>query len=484
MCAICRRSFLRGTAGLAAASGFLSSGLSAFAQAGSALSGSRAAANLPARGDFVIRNAYVMTMDPQLGDIPNGSVHIRNGFVAAVGTSVDAPGAAVIDGQDRIVLPGLIDTHWHMWHTLFRGLSGDKREEGFFPTVTRFSGAMTAEDMYQSTRLAAAEGLNAGITTVHSWCHNIRSRAHAEADIRAINDVGLRGRWSFGQAIDQPGDQTIRLADLEALHRDWGSYANERLLSLGMAWRGIYRGNAFLPTEVYKTEFDTARRLGIPITVHIGTVKTQTAGHIEGHARQNLLGPDVNIVHGCSANAAEIRMVKDSGASISILPHSEMRGGWGFPLLGEFMEAGVPVGLGVDTNALVGDTNLFAVMKFAVAVENARGASEFKLSARRALELGTIDAARVLGLDSQTGSLKVGKRADLIAVATDQLNMGLSTDAAHTLVECTQPANVETVVVDGRILKQAGKLTALQPAQIVREARTSLADIRKRANWR
>ena len=90
----------------------------------------------------------------------------------------------------------------------------------------------------------------------------------------------------------------------------------------------------------------------------------------------------------------------------------------------------------------------------------------------------------MLGLDGQVGSLKPGKRADLIAVATDQLNMGLSTDAAHTLVECTQPANVETVVVDGRILKQAGKLTALQPAQIVREARTSLADVRKRANWR
>ena len=71
-------------------------------------------------------------MDPQLGDIPNGSVHVRNGTIVAVGASVEAPGVQVIDGRSRIVLPGLIDTHWHMWHTLFRGMSGDKREDGFF----------------------------------------------------------------------------------------------------------------------------------------------------------------------------------------------------------------------------------------------------------------------------------------------------------------------------------------------------------------
>jgi cytosine/adenosine deaminase-related metal-dependent hydrolase len=142
----------------------------AFAQGTSDTRFERPAITLPQRGEFVVTNAYVITMDPQLGDIPNGSVHVRNGAIVAVGASVEAPGVQVIDGRSRIVLPGLIDTHWHMWHTLFRGMSGDKREDGFFPTVTRFSGAMTAKDMYASTRLAAVEGLNAGITSIHSWC--------------------------------------------------------------------------------------------------------------------------------------------------------------------------------------------------------------------------------------------------------------------------------------------------------------------------
>jgi cytosine/adenosine deaminase-related metal-dependent hydrolase len=202
---------------------------------------------------------------------------VRNGAIVAVGANVSAPGAMVIDAQGQVVMPGLIDTHWHMWHTIFRGMSGDKREDGFFPTVTRFSSFMTPQDMYASTRLAAVEAVNAGITSIHSWCHNIRTRAYAEADLRAINDTGLRGRWSFGQAIDQSPEKTILLADMEAMQRDWQSYSNQGLVSLGMAWRGIYRGNAYLPTEVYKVEFDTARRLGLPITVEvdIGTVKAK-----------------------------------------------------------------------------------------------------------------------------------------------------------------------------------------------------------------
>jgi 5-methylthioadenosine/S-adenosylhomocysteine deaminase len=177
-------------------------------------------------------------------------------------------------------------------------------------------------------------------------------------------------------------------------------------------------------------------------------------------------------------------MVKDSGASISILPHTEMRGGWGFPLISEFMSADVPVGLGVDSSALAGDVNLFAVLKFAMAMENGRAGSEFKLTARRALELATVDAARIIGVDKQTGSLTPGKRADIIVVATDALNMAVASDPVHLVVEATQPENVDTVIVDGRILKRGGKLTAAQPADVAREARVALAGVRKRANWR
>jgi 5-methylthioadenosine/S-adenosylhomocysteine deaminase len=116
--------------------------------------------------------------------------------------------------------------------------------------------------------------------------------------------------------------------------------------------------------------------------------------------------------------------------------------------------------------------------------ENARTLSEFRLTARRVLELATIEGARSLGIDDRVGSLRPGKRADIIAVTTRALNMGGFVDAAHLLVGSALPDNVDTVVIDGRILKRAGKLTTLPEAQVVTDARAALEGIRKRANWR
>ena len=120
-------------------------------------------------------------------------MHVRNGEIIAVGKVV-AGGGDRIDGTGMIVMPGLVDTHWHMWNTLYRSFSGDKPADGYFPTVARFGQQMTADDIFQSTRLSAAEAINSGMTTVHSWCHNVRGQAHAEADIRALTEIGTSGR--------------------------------------------------------------------------------------------------------------------------------------------------------------------------------------------------------------------------------------------------------------------------------------------------
>src|SRR3974390_624901 len=147
MCEICRRSFIRGAAALGA-SGLFSSPLLAQNNAGSP--------RLPSRGEFTVINAYVMTMDSALGDLAGGSVHFRDGEIIAVGKDATG-GGEKIDGAGMIVMPGLVETHWHMWNTLFRSFAGDKPEEGYFPTVARFGQQMGPDDIYQSTRLSAAE---------------------------------------------------------------------------------------------------------------------------------------------------------------------------------------------------------------------------------------------------------------------------------------------------------------------------------------
>ena len=439
-------------------------------------------APLPSRGELLLRNGYVMTMDPALDDIPAGDVHIRNGEILAVGKAIKAPGATVLDARRMIVLPGLVETHWHMWNTLLRSFGGEKPDHGYFPTAATFGQVMTPDDMYRGARLAAAEALHSGMTTVHDYCHNLRSRRHAEADLRAIREAGLRARWSYGWPQGLPDTELCNLDDLRALHRDWSGLSHDGLISLGFAWRGMFRNTA-LPPKVYRTEFDAARQLRLPISLHVGS-REDAKGQIEALAKENLLGQDVQVIHALSVTPAEIQMLAKAGSPVSISPGSELRIGYGFTKISEFLDAGVPLGVSVDTTVLSGDANLFGILKLARNIENARAHDEFKMTARRALELGTIQGARSLGIDDRVGSLKPGKRADLIMISTTALNMGVFTDPAHLVVESTQPENVDTVIVDGRILKRGGKLTALSPDQIVAEADASFEAVRKRANWR
>src|SRR5882724_1336284 len=199
-----RRGILRGTASLAA-----------LAVSGQSLAAP--AQRLPQRGHFLIRNAFVMTMERDTGDIAGCDVQVRDGAIVAVGPKLNAPGAATINGEGMIVLPGLVETHWHMWNTLLRSMSGDKPDLGYFRTTAALGQKYDPADMYQGTRLAAAEAINNGITFVHDWCHNIRSFDYAEQDLRALREAGLRARFSYGGAQGMSNSQGIVLADLERL---------------------------------------------------------------------------------------------------------------------------------------------------------------------------------------------------------------------------------------------------------------------------
>src|SRR5690349_10701094 len=250
---------------------------------------------LPERGEVVIRNAYVMTMDAKTGDLPDADLHVRNGAIVAVGRGLKA-GGQVIDGRGMIVLPGLVETHWHMWNTLLRSMSGDKREHGYFPTALALGKVYLPSDMYQGTRLAAAEALNGGITFVHDWCHNIRGPEFADASLRALAESGIRARFSYGAAQGQPGDQPIDLADLERRARDWPRYANGGLISPGLAWRGPSTGaTGAVAAAAYRQDFDAARRLGLPISVHANNRKGSDA--IALLARERFLGKDIQVIH-------------------------------------------------------------------------------------------------------------------------------------------------------------------------------------------
>ena len=346
-----------------------------------------AAPKLPARGNFVIRKAYVMTMEKD-GDIKDGDVHVRDGVIVAVGQNLNAPGARTIDGRGMIVLPGFVETHWHMWNTLFRGMSGEKPDYSYFRTAPLLGRACTADDIYQGTRLATAEAINSGITFVHDWAHNIRSPDYARADLRALKESGLRARFSYGPQQGHDVKSPIDLPDLEKLKNDWAQYSNDGLIALGVAWRG-HGGNLpanAVPENVWRAEYEAFQKLGLPISVHSSGSKA-AVGQIAGLAKANMIDK-VQVIHATYATAEEISAMKAAGTSVSFAPTSELRIGFGIPPVAAFIDAGVPIGLSVDTVELVGNADMFAIMKTTQGIVNGKAEDEFKVSARRILEIG------------------------------------------------------------------------------------------------
>jgi cytosine/adenosine deaminase-related metal-dependent hydrolase len=436
--------------------------------------GQQSTTNMQA-GEFLIRNAYVMTMDATLGDLADADVHVSDGRIAAVGPGIEAPNAEVVDGTGMLVLPGLVETHWHMWTTLLRSLSGDREEHGYFPTSRSVGSHYTERDMYLGTLLAAAEAIHSGITFVHDWCHNVRGPEFAAADLRALTEVGIRARFSYGTPTGQPNSEPIDIADLTRLHRGWDDLSNDGLLTLGLAWRGI-------GSRASRDDYAAARELGIPISIHTNNFPASDGG-ISMLAAEGYLGPDVQVIHAIWSSPEEIRALADNGTSVSLSPYTELRIGFGFPLTGDFLAAGVPVGLSVDTPALSGNADMFAIMKAIQNIENGRARDEFKLPARRVLELATIEGARSMGMDRLIGSLLPGKRADLIMVNRRHLNLAVFSEPAHLLVEAAQPANVDTVMVDGRIVKRGGVLTSVDVPQLVEQVAEAHAAVRERAGW-
>jgi 5-methylthioadenosine/S-adenosylhomocysteine deaminase len=454
--------------------------------------GSQYHRRVPSDGDLIIRSGHVVTMDPELGDLPDGDVLVSGGRIAAVGPGLDpaalgAAGARELDARGMIVAPGLVETHWHLWNTLLRSMSGGMpgpgRPAGYFPVSLGLGQAFTDDDNYTGTLLACAEAINSGITTVHDWSHNVRGPGHAEAELRALAEAGLRARYSYGYSAGHPNDEAMDLAGLRALHQDWqaGPGASGRL-TLGVACRGPGGSNPALrvPPGIYQQEMAAARELGLPLTVH-ASGPPAAAGQIAALASGGLLGPDLQVVHANSATPAEIAQLAEAGCAVSLSPFSELLIGYGLPQTAELLAAGIRVGLSVDTTALTGNADMFAIMKLTQGLINAAAHQEFACTARQALALGTIEGARSLGLDGVTGSLTPGKRADLILVATGHPNLGVLTDPAGLLVTAAQPANVDTVLADGRILKRGGALVTLDGERISARAREALARVRARA---
>jgi 5-methylthioadenosine/S-adenosylhomocysteine deaminase len=416
--------------------------------------------------EILIQSGHVVTADPNLGDLIDGDVLVRDGVIAEVGRQLAAstPDAEVIDAHGRLVIPGLVDTHRHVWQGAIGGFTPQITGAGYDPAVLRgIAPRHTADDVYAGTLWGALQALDAGITTIGDWAHNLQSAEHADADLRGLQESGIRGYFLYGgpgPASDDPNPP--HPADARRMRDEQFSTGINGRLRMGMA----LRGPCFTSPERNAKDFAFARELDLPISLHVGMAGTADA--VTTLQRSGLLGADVNYAHGNMLTDDEFDLIAASHGTLSITPSTDMLMQFGtYPGTGRALGRRIVCGFGVDTICSAG-TDLFSEMRLALAAERSRAnaaalargerVETVDLHQRDMLRLATLDGARVWGLEDEIGSLTPGKQADIAIVDMRSPHLDGFGDPVAVMVLGAGPADVETVIVGGDIVKRHGQL--------------------------
>jgi 5-methylthioadenosine/S-adenosylhomocysteine deaminase len=416
--------------------------------------------------ELLIQGGHVVTVDPTLGDVVGGDVLVSDGIIAAVGhdLATSAPDAQVIDARGRLVMPGLVDTHRHVWQGAIGGFTPQMTGAGYEPAVLRGIAPLhTPKDIYAGTLWGALQALDAGITTIGDWAHNLQSPEHADADLRGLRESGIRGYFLYGgpgPASEDPNPP--HPVDARRMRDEQFPTGTNGRLRMGMA----LRGPCFTSAERNAKDFAFARELGLPISLHVGMAGTADA--IMTLERFGLLGADVNYAHGNMLADEEFDLIAASRGSLSITPSTDMLMQFGtYPGTGRALQRGIVSGLGVDTICSAG-TDLFSEMRLALAAERSRAnaaalargerVETVNLHQRDMLRLATIEGARVWGLHDAIGTLAPGKQADVAIVDMRSPHLDGFGDPVAVMVLGAGPADVETVIVGGDIVKSDGRL--------------------------
>jgi cytosine/adenosine deaminase-related metal-dependent hydrolase len=416
--------------------------------------------------ELLIRSGHVVTLDPDLGDLPMGDVLVTDGVITAVGTDLTpaTADAEVINAAGRLVIPGLVDTHRHVWQGAIGGYTPQMTGVGYGPAVlTGISLTHSPDDVYAGTLWGALQALDAGITTIADWAHNDQSPAHADSDLRGLRDSGIRGYFLYGGPGPASSDpHPPHPADARRMREEYFAAGSYGRLRMGMA----LRGPCFTSAERNAEDFAFARDLGMPISVHVGMAGT--SGAVTGLRRDGLLGADVNYVHGNMLTDQEFDLIAESGGTLTITPSTDMLMQFGtFPATGPALRRGIVSGFGIDTICSAG-TDLFSEMRLALAAERSRAnapalargeqVAAVDLHQRDMLRLATIDGARLWHLEDEIGTLIPGKQADIAIIDMRSPHLDGFGDPVAVMVLGAGPADVETVIVGGDVVKRDGVL--------------------------
>ncbi len=413
--------------------------------------------SVPPTARTLIRNGYVLSIDPHIGEVDGCDVLIDGDQIVAVGPNLDTDGAAVIDASGMIVMPGFVDSHRHIWEGVLRNIGTDVPLEGRASYIShvlhKLAPAFRPEDAYTGNLLSALGAIDAGITNLLDWSHIQASPAHTDAAVQALRDSGIRAVFGYGFPWWGKWDERQPSWFVRAATEHFST--RDQMLTLALA----APGPEFTDFEVTRDHWRLAREAGARISTHIGVGSYGLDAKFEQFGRGGVLGPDTTYIHCTTLSDTEIQMIVDTGGTVSLATPVEMMMGHGLPPIQRFLDRGLKPSLSVDVETNV-PSDMFTQMRSVLALQRALAAGQGKspITARDVLEYATIEGARANGLDAKIGSLTPGKKADVIMLRTDRLNVTPLNDPATAVVTSMDTGNVDTVIINGRVMKQGGQL--------------------------
>lgn len=437
---------------------------------------------------ILIRNCCVVSMDPDIGNLDRADIRIEQKRIVEIGAQLPVGNETVIEGDGLIATPGFVDAHRHLWEGAMRAVTADWSILDFAGNIRAHAAQFfRPEDMYATALHGCLEALNAGVTTVADYCHNVRTRDHAYRTIAGIRASGIRAMWGYsftGLASDAQADSDLdaAMAFARVLHEE--EFADDGLVRMAICpsepftWHQNDQGRA---------QFEFARKLGARMFMHGNGVPMPDGSpprEVDRLLEIGALGSDLALVHMGYTQADEWAALGHAGCHAVFTPDTELQMGLGWPSIDEATSAGVNIALGCDITAN-NSADMFNQMRLALQCERARMMAAqpgraFRtgtpVDCARALHWATMGGAEACGLEQDIGSLTPGKKADIVLLQTHDISLAGwdRTNPAATIVLQSGVHNVDTVIVDGAIVKRQGKLLADTASVIVAlEATTS-----------
>lgn len=429
--------------------------------------------------DIIIKNGYILTMDPAQDDIKRGVVVIEDGIITQVSESTDETADTVIDAKGGVVMPGLVNTHTHAGMTLFRGYADDLTlpdwlENHIWPAEAQ----LTDNDLYIGTKLACLEMIRSGTTAF------VDMYIHVDKVARAVEESGMRAALSYGM-IDL-GDETRAESELKEGRRfvkEWNGRADGRITTM----YGPHAPNTCSREFLMKVK-EQAKQDNAKIHIHVLETEAELNQMKEqfGMCSVNMLDEidfldnDVIAAHCVWLSDGDMDILNERGVNVSHNPVSNMKLASGIAPVPKMLARGVNISLGTDGCASNNNLNMFEEMKTAALLHKVDTSDPTVLPAQQVLEMATINGARAMGINS--GMLKVGCMADVIIVDMDKPHLTPRYNVASHLVYSASGADVRTTIVNGKVLMDDYKVLSMDKQTVMEKAKDAASNLISRVN--